>query len=73
MVKTILSQVKEFKKDSLLTPVFMILEVIMEMVIPLLMDAISDNGVEEGNQGYSYKPVAIRILLDGCVLPRGVS
>ena len=44
MVKTILSQVKEFKKDSLLTPVFMILEVIMEMVIPLLMAAIIDNG-----------------------------
>ena len=49
MVKTILSQVKEFKKDSLLTPVFMILEVIMEMVIPLLMAAIIDNGVEKGN------------------------
>ena len=37
MLKTILGQVKEFWRDSLLTPVFMILEVIMEMVIPLLM------------------------------------
>ena len=35
MVKTILGQVKEFKKDSLITPVCMILEVIMEMVIQL--------------------------------------
>ena len=63
MVKTILSQVKEFKKDSLLTPVFMILEVIMEMVIPLLMAAIIDNGVEKGNLPYIYKTGAIMMVM----------
>ncbi|MCI9446369.1 MAG: ABC transporter ATP-binding protein [Lachnospiraceae bacterium] len=55
MLKAILGQVKEFKRDSLLTPVFMILEVIMEMVIPLLMAAIIDNGVNKGDMGYIYK------------------
>ena len=45
MVKTILKQVKEFKKDSILTPIFMILEVILETLIPLFMAAIIDNGV----------------------------
>ncbi len=40
MVKTLLAQVKEFKKDSLLTPVFMILEVILETLIPLCMASI---------------------------------
>ena len=37
MVKTILSQVKEYKRVSILTPVCMLGEVIMEMIIPLLM------------------------------------
>lgn len=37
MLKTLGAQVKEFKKDSILTPVFMILEVIMETIIPLIM------------------------------------
>ena len=54
MLKTILGQVKEFRRDSLMTPVFMILEVIMEMVIPLLMAAIIDNGVDKGNMKYIY-------------------
>lgn len=49
MLKTLLAQVKEFKKDSFLTPVFMILEVIMEMIIPLLMASIIDDGVEKGD------------------------
>ena len=41
MLKTLGAQIKEFKKDSLITPVFMILEVIMEMIIPLMMAAAS--------------------------------
>lgn len=63
MVKTILGQVKEFKKDSLITPVCMILEVIMEMIIPLLMAAVIDNGVEKGDMGYIYKTGAVMLLL----------
>lgn len=50
MLKTLGAQIKEFKKDSVLTPVFMIGEVIMETVIPLLMASIIDNGVN-GNNG----------------------
>lgn len=45
MVKTILNNLHEYKKDSILTPVFMILEVIMEMVIPLMMASIVDKGI----------------------------
>lgn len=63
MVKTILGQVKEYKKDSLITPVCMILEVIMEMMIPLLMAAIIDNGVEKGNMNYIYKTGAVMMLM----------
>lgn len=49
MLKTILSQVKEFKRVSILTPVFVLGEVILEMVIPLLMASIIDEGVTAGN------------------------
>ncbi len=49
MLKTLLAQVKEFKKDSLLTPLFMILEVLMETLIPLVMASIIDDGVETGD------------------------
>ena len=55
MLKTILSQVKEFKADSIKTPLFMVLEVIMEMVIPLLMASIIDDGVEAGNMQQDRK------------------
>ncbi len=63
MVKTILRQVKEFKRDSLLTPVFMILEVVMEMVIPLLMAAIIDEGVSKGNMTYICQTGAVMLLM----------
>ncbi len=49
MIKTLGKQIKEFKSDSLKTPCFMILEVIMETLIPLLMGSIVDEGVEKGN------------------------
>ena len=49
VVRVLLSHVKEFKKDSILTPIFMILEVAMEMIIPLLMGTIVDIGVNNGD------------------------
>lgn len=49
MLKTLGAQIKEFKRDSLLTPVFMVLEVLMETIIPLMMASIIDDGVEAGD------------------------
>jgi ATP-binding cassette subfamily B protein len=46
MLKTLGAQVKEFKKSSILTPVFMLLEVVMETLIPVLMASIIDNGIQ---------------------------
>ena len=54
MLKTLGAQIKEFKKDSLLTPIFMVLEVFMEMLIPLLMASIIDDGVNAGNLKHIY-------------------
>ena len=54
MLKTLGAQIKEFKKDSFLTPVFMILEVLMETIIPLMMASIIDDGVEKGDSHHIY-------------------
>ena len=54
MVKTLLAQVKEYKRDSILTPVFMILEVIFETLIPLLMASIINDGVMKGDLKHIY-------------------
>lgn len=62
MLKTLGAQVKEFKRDSFLTPVFMIMEVIMETIIPLLMASIIDHGVEAGNMKHIWLIGALMIL-----------
>lgn len=54
MLKTLGKHVRGFVKDSILTPVFMIGEVIMEMIIPLLMASIINDGVEAGNMRHIY-------------------
>ncbi len=54
MIKTLAAQIKEFKKASVLTPVFMILEVVFEMLIPLMMASIIDDGVEAGDMRHIY-------------------
>jgi ATP-binding cassette subfamily B protein len=55
MIKTVIDNLHEYKKDSVLTPFFMILEVIMEMIIPLMMASIVDNGVAKGDMNHIYK------------------
>ncbi|MDO4338848.1 MAG: ABC transporter ATP-binding protein [Eubacteriales bacterium] len=72
MIKTLLAQVREFKKDSLLTPLFMIFEVLMETLIPLVMASIIDNGVEAGNIGYIYRMGAVMAVLAILGLAAGV-
>lgn len=62
MIRTILSEVKEYKKVSIITPLFMIMEVIMEMIIPYLMASIIDNGVNAGNLQHIYKVGVVMIV-----------
>ena len=72
MIKTLAAQVKEFKKDSILTPLFMILEVIMEMIIPLLMSSIIDDGVEKGDIHHIYVVGIWMIVAAGIGLFAGI-
>jgi ATP-binding cassette subfamily B protein len=66
MLKTLLSQVKEYKFPSFITPVCMIGEVICELTIPALMGMIVDEGINGGNLAYIYRVggmmVAIALL-----------
>lgn len=55
MLRRILREVKEYKAASIATPLYMILEVAMEMTIPYLMASIIDDGVNAGNMSHIYK------------------
>jgi ATP-binding cassette subfamily B protein len=54
MIKRLASYIAEFKRDTLITPLFVGLEAIMETIIPVLMASIIDNGVNKGNMKYVY-------------------
>lgn len=63
MVKKLMAHVKEYKTNAILTPLFMLLEVAMEMVIPLMMASIIDDGVNAGNMNHIYKMGIYMILI----------
>lgn len=72
MIKTLAAHIKEFKKASMITPVFMILEVIFETLIPFLMASIIDDGVEAGNMQHIYIVGALMVAAALCGLFCGV-
>ncbi|MFQ6794121.1 MAG: ABC transporter ATP-binding protein [Thomasclavelia sp.] len=55
MVKTLMKQIKQYKKDSLLTIFFVIVEVILEIMIPFFMADIIDKGIDAKNINAVYK------------------
>jgi len=55
MVKRLLSCIREYKKDAILTPIFVSMEVVMDVVIPLLMARLIDSGINAGDMNYIYK------------------
>lgn len=61
MLRTLLKEVKEYKRASIATPICMIFEVAMEMVIPFLMASIIDDGVNAGDMAHIYKVGAVMI------------
>ena len=55
MVKTLFKQIKQYKKDSLLTIFFVVVEVILEILIPLFMAHIIDDGISNRDNNAVYK------------------
>lgn len=62
MLRVLLKEVKEFKRASIATPLFMILEVLMEMVIPFLMASIIDDGVNAGDINHIYRVGGLMVV-----------
>ena len=72
MLRTLALQIKGFKKDAILTPICMILEVLFETMIPFLMASIIDKGVEAGDIGHIYRIGGCMVALAACGLLAGV-
>ena len=62
MIKTLLAQVKQYKKASLLTPLYAALEVVMEVLIPFITAAIIDKGIEAGSIAKVYQYGALMLV-----------
>lgn len=62
MIKKLARSLREFKKDSILSPVFVSLEVLMEVLIPMLMASIIDNGIEQGDMTYIWQLGIVLVL-----------
>lgn len=65
MIKTITKHIKGFVKESVMTPLFMILEVVAEMLIPLIMSSMIDEGINKGNMQHI---IMTGLLMGACAL-----
>ena len=72
MIKTIAGQIKQYKKESLLTPLFMALEVVMEVLLPYIMARIIDKGIKGENLNAVYLYGGIMIVMAILSLTFGV-
>ncbi|MEA5050085.1 MAG: ABC transporter ATP-binding protein [Oscillospiraceae bacterium] len=61
MIKKLAPCVGKYKKDAILTPFFVILEVMMEVLIPLVMVSLIDDGVEAGNMNVVLRYGAVLV------------
>lgn len=62
MFKKLAASIKQYKKHSILSPLFVIVEVIMEVIIPILMARLIDYGIDKGNMNYIWKIGLILLL-----------
>lgn len=72
MNKTLLRSVREYRKQSVLAPFFVILEVFMEVLIPMEMAKIIDIGIAQGNLGYIMQRGLILVIMAMLALWFGV-
>ena len=63
MLRTLLKQVKQYKTASLLTPVFIMLEVVLDVLIPFVTAKLIDNGISAGHMPSVYKYGLIMIVM----------
>ena len=73
MIKTLAKHIREYTLPSILTPICMVGEVIMEMIIPLMMASIVNDGIEKGNTKHIYIMGALMIVATLVSLLFGIS
>ena len=71
-VRALLGSVREYKKPSLLCPVFVVLEVLMEVLVPGVMALMIDKGMSGGSIGYILKIGAVLLVMSMMALVFGI-
>ncbi|MCD7774685.1 MAG: ABC transporter ATP-binding protein/permease [Clostridiales bacterium] len=62
MIKTLAKSIREYKFQSIITPILVLGEVAMEVIIPLLMASLIDNGISDGSMGYVVRMGVILLI-----------
>ena len=62
MIKKLMKSIREYKKETILTPIFVALEVILEVLIPLIMADLIDDGIYGGEMSVVYK-IGLELVL----------
>ena len=63
MIKILLKQIGEYKRDTIITPIFTVLEVVAELLVPFVIASLIDKGIEAGNLRNVYFYGALMIVL----------
>ena len=66
MIKRLSKCIREYKLPTILAPIFISLEVILEVFIPLIMGELMDNGIDKGDTSYVVKTGLLLVVL--CIL-----
>lgn len=72
MIKTLAKSIREYKKQTILAPILIALEVMMDILIPFVMSKLVDNGIYGENMSIIYKLGALLVLLVGFSLTFGI-
>ena len=72
MMKTLLKQLGEYRKDSILSPVFTALEVLMESLIPFIIASLIDKGIEAQDMGKVYRYGGMMLVMAFLSLAFGI-
>ncbi|WP_099205944.1 ABC transporter ATP-binding protein [Scatolibacter rhodanostii] len=72
MIKKLLGSVREYKKSTILTPVYVLLESVLEIIIPTLMAFLIDNGIAKKDMSYVLKIGVLLVIFAGLSLLFGV-
>ena len=63
MIKRLSAFARDFRKEAILSPIFITLEVILDIFIPLYMGSLIDNGIDKGDMGYVLRMGLLLVVL----------